>query len=257
MRIHCFNLNIIWEDKTANKKAITAILDNLEIKEGEMLVFPELTLTGFTMQSEEISEVITNSDTLEFFKIISKKYFCSVLFGMAVKRCQTIYNSAIFINVKDGSITQYNKLHTFSLAGENNYYSPGEKTQIIEHYGVKIGLSICYDLRFSHLFDTQRNLVHLFINIANWPDSRKDHWITLAKARAIEFQAYFIGVNRSGSDPEGHTFTANTAVFDPTGNSVEHTYTKECVSTYNLNIALVAEARSAMDCKGDYNEIVK
>lgn len=257
MRIHCFNLNIIWEDKRANKNAITAILDNLEIKEGEMLVFPELTLTGFTMQSEEISEVITNSDTLEFFKIISKKYFCSVLFGMAVKRCKTIYNSAIFIDFKDGSISQYNKLHTFSLAGENNYYSPGDKTQIIEHDGVKIGLSICYDLRFSHLFDAQRDLVHLFINIANWPDSRKEHWFTLAKARAIEFQAYFIGVNRSGRDPEDHTFTSNILVFDPAGNPVEYTYTKECVSTFDLNIPLVAEVRNVMDCKGDYNEFLK
>ena len=85
---------------------------------------------------------------------------------------------------------------------------------------MKIGLSICYDLRFPELFRLYaKKKVDLIINIANWPDTRIDHWRTLLKARAIENQCYVAGVNRVGNDTKLH-YNGFTSLFDPMGKEI-------------------------------------
>ena len=63
-----------------------------------------------------------------------------------------------------------------------------------------IGLTICYDLRFSELYSALSKHCDCIINIANWPEKRIDHWSVLLKSRAVENQIFVIGVNRTGLD---------------------------------------------------------
>ena len=253
MRIHCFNLEIIWENKSANMELVSSNLEKADIKPGELLVFPELTLTGFTMNSEVIAENISNSATINFFEGITNRYNCSVLFGMAVKHSESIFNSAIYLDAQDRKLSQYNKIHTFSLAQENNHYSRGNSVKIVRHNEARIGLSICYDLRFSHLFNAHRGIADIFINIANWPDVRQEHWHSLGKARAIEFQSYFVGVNRLGMDPQGNSYSVGTTVFDPFGKLVESSSETGFICTYDIDLSTVQYSRDQMACITDYN----
>lgn len=255
MKIYCFSLNIKWEDKAENKNRIIVLLDDLDIPPHSLLIFPELTLTGFTMNSEKIAEQELESPSIKFFKGISKKYESSVLFGMALKGFNGIYNSAIFIHDKSHVVDRYDKLHMFSLAGENMHYVSGNQVKCIENNSAKIGISICYDLRFSHVYNAHKGLANLFINIANWPDIRRDHWITLLKARAIEFQSFFVGVNRSGEDPNGNSYSTGTLVFDPLGNHLEAINEKANVSEYEIDFSLVTDARNKMACITDHNKV--
>lgn len=103
------------------------------------------------------------------------------------------------------------------MEDEQHHYSQG-KTRLIEKYeGWRIMPLICYDLRFP-VWSRNRNEYDLLIYVANWPEARREVWKTLLKARALENQAYVIGVNRIGIDGNGIEYSGDSIVFNPKGN---------------------------------------
>ncbi len=117
----------------------------------------------------------------------------------------------------------------FSLAGEDKYYTPGNKRFIASIKGWRINLQICYDLRFpvwsrqQHKKDGQEPVVaeyDLLLYVANWPQARINVWQTLLAARAIENQTFVVGVNRIGQDAKGNMYTGSTQVLDALGNKI-------------------------------------
>jgi predicted amidohydrolase len=116
----------------------------------------------------------------------------------------------------DGTHEFYDKRHTFTLAGEDRVYQRGNRKVVWEFRGFRICPQICYDLRFP-VFSRNVEDYDLLIYVANWPDARIGAWDTLLKARAIENMAFTAGVNRIGEDPNGHTYTGHSAVYDALG----------------------------------------
>ena len=114
-------------------------------------------------------------------------------------------------------VARYTKLHPFSPAGESLHYLPGDAVLLADVHHTKVSPFICYDLRFPEAFRRAIRLgAELLVVIANWPDARADHWTTLLKARAIENQAYVLGVNRCGRDP-WLSYPGRSALFGPKG----------------------------------------
>ncbi len=114
-------------------------------------------------------------------------------------------------------VKTYRKIHPFSYSTEDKNYTKGEATVITKINDFSAGLSICYDLRFPELFrQYAKNKVDIIIVIANWPDTRIEHWRTLLKARAIENQCYVLGVNRVGNDPKLN-YPGFSSIVDPMG----------------------------------------
>ena len=137
--------------------------------------------------------------------------------GIIEKDGKNYFNTLVHLDPNGKLKTKYRKIHPFSYSTENKYYKAGKSPVITKISGMKIGLSICYDLRFPELFRFYAKAkVDLIINIANWPDTRIEHWRTLLKARAIENQCYVAGVNRVGDDPKLH-YNGYSSVFDPMG----------------------------------------
>ncbi|MCX7049441.1 MAG: carbon-nitrogen family hydrolase [Candidatus Sumerlaeota bacterium] len=111
----------------------------------------------------------------------------------------------------------YHKNHVFTYGGEHIAYSSGDEAPIFRVGKFAMGLFICYDLRFPEMFRAAVACgADLFVIPANWPNPRKDHWLTLLKARAIENQAYVIGVNRTGASPS-HSYFGASLVVSPRG----------------------------------------
>ena len=107
----------------------------------------------------------------------------------------------------------------------------------------KIGLTICYDLRFPELFRKYgKKRAHIIVNIANWPDTRIEHWRTLLKAGAIENQCYVAGVNRVGKDPKLN-YVGHSSVFDPMGKEIVAVENEEKVIVVDLDKNYVNEVR--------------
>ncbi len=244
MKIGIVQYNPIWEDKEKNKDKLNSIISKNKQKP-EVMVFPEMTLTGFTMKAEKFAEE-KKSASFKYFSDLAKKYSSHIFAGWIVKEQGKIFNSLFHI-LPDGNISaEYRKIHPFSYSKENIYFAGGEKTCTTQIDDWNIGLSICYDLRFPELyrFYAKENC-HLIITIANWPDSRIEHWRVLLKARAIENQCYIIGVNRVGKDPKLN-YNGCSSIFDPMGNEIFSNENEENMFCKSISLDNVFSVREKL-----------
>src|SRR4030067_3720171 len=201
-----------WENKSANMKTILSIFKKKSDLD-EILVFPEMTLTGFTMNASAMAEDL-NGETVAFFSELARGYRTNVFAGVIEREGKNYFNTLVHLNPSGKLKAKYRKIHPFSYSSENKFYKGGKLTTITTLSGMKIGLSICYDLRFPELFRLYaKERVDLLIDIANWPVPRIEHWKTLLKAHAIENQGYVAGVNRIGDDQKLHS-NGYRSVFD-------------------------------------------
>ncbi|HKG80277.1 MAG TPA: nitrilase-related carbon-nitrogen hydrolase, partial [Pyrinomonadaceae bacterium] len=117
---------------------------------------------------------------------------------------------------------------------------------------------ICYDLRFPEIFRAAVfQGAQLFVVIANWPASRVRHWITLLKARAIENQAYVMGVNRCGNDPK-LSYSGHSMIIDPRGEVLADASEVEGVISAEIDAEALAQYRREFPFLNDiHHEYVK
>ncbi|HAB51969.1 MAG: hypothetical protein A2315_07885 [Ignavibacteria bacterium RIFOXYB2_FULL_35_12] len=249
MKISLFQFAPEWENKTANKEKILSLLKK-KSELGKILVFPEMTLTGFTMSVTTMAEKLIG-DTVTFFSGIAKCYNTNLFAGVIEKDGKNYFNTLVYLNPSGMLKAKYRKIHPFAYSNENKYYKGGKLPIVINLSGIKIGLSICYDLRFPELFRLYaKEKVDLIINIANWPDTRIDHWRTLLKARAIENQCYVAGVNRVGNDTKLH-YNGFTSLFDPMGREIISLKDKEKILTAEIDKNYVREVRKTLPFLND------
>ena len=240
MKIALLQYNPVWEEREANKKKILSLINNID--RVELFVFPEMTLTGFTMKSNEMSETI-HGESFRFFSKIALDKSTNIFAGIIERRNNRTYNTLIHLKPDGNLVKLYRKVHPFSYSSENEHFNAGSKPAITKIRKWNIGLSICYDLRFPELFRKYgKKRTHLIVNIANWPDTRIEHWRTLLKARAIENQCYMVGVNRVGDDPKLH-YIGFSSVFDPMGKELISVENEEKVILIDIDKNYVKEVR--------------
>jgi predicted amidohydrolase len=180
-----------------------------------LIVLPEMFHTAFSMKAKDLAENLTDSKGLNWLKAKAHEKQTAIYTSMIVEEKGKFFNRGLFVK-PTGEISEYNKIQLFSLAGENEVYTPGGKKTIVEYKGWKICLQICYDLRFPEISrnkiqaSNQKPLYDVLVYVANWPSRRDVHWRTLLQARAIENQAYVLGVNRVGTDGNGLTYTGSS-----------------------------------------------
>ncbi|MEO8398875.1 MAG: carbon-nitrogen family hydrolase [Ignavibacteriaceae bacterium] len=253
MNLGLVQYNPLWENKEENKQKILRLLDK-NLDEVSLLIFPEMTLTGFTMKSSQFAEELKGKSFL-FFSELSKKKNVHCIAGIIEKENGNFFNTLIHINVKGELVNKYQKIHPFSYAEEDKNYSKGKKVQTTTIDSWKIGLSICYDLRFPELFRFYgKEKVDLIINIANWPIARIEHWRTLLKARAIENQCFMIGVNRVGKDPT-LDYSGYSSVYDPMGAEIISSSIEEKIITAYIDNELVTSTRKKLPFLNDISLI--
>jgi omega-amidase len=122
----------------------------------------------------------------------------------------------------DGTFEHYDKRHAFTYGGEHAHYTPGTQRVVVQWHGWRILLLTCYDLRFPVFARNRANDPYDgVVVVANWPAVRSEPWSVLLRARAIENQAYLIGVNRLGRDGKGVDHDGRSATVDPYGIATE------------------------------------
>jgi predicted amidohydrolase len=241
MRISLIQYSPLWEDKEGNKGRLRTLLNQSE--PADLLIFPEMSLTGFSMRSDHLNEDL-NGDSFNFFSPIAVERKAFVAAGLIEKDSQDYFNTLLVINRKGKLIGKYRKIHPFSYGSENEHYSGGNAPLLLEIDEWSAGLSICYDLRFPELFRRYgKERASLIINIANWPDTRIHHWETLLKARAIENQCYVAAVNRVGKDTRLN-YPGRSMIIDPMGNEVLNCENNEGVFTASVELELVNSTRA-------------
>lgn len=235
MKVALVSLDQIWENKDSNLNLCKEYIEKASKIGVELIIFPEMTLTAFTMDIEINGEVEKNSYTINSFQELAISNKLAVIFGVIIKEELKATNRMYFIDENGLIIDNYKKIHPFSFSSEDKYFIAGEKPKIIEYKGMKIGLSICYDLRFSNLYQfyTLKG-TNCIINIANWPLKRIDHWYSLLKARAIENQQFIIGVNRIGKDKNNLEYIESSTVYNANGEISELVEKIDYMKIFNI-----------------------
>lgn len=244
MKIGLVQYSPVWENVEENILKIEELLKTSKVKY-DMLVFPEMTLTGFTMKAEKFAEEIDGTGT-KYFIHLAERLKTDVFAGIIERDRKNIYNSLTHFDSFGLIKARYRKIHPYSNAQEDKSYSAGEETVVTKIDQVKIGLSVCYDLRFPELYRLYaKGRVDILINIANWPIPRIEHWKTLLKARAIENQCFMVGVNRVGDDPADQ-YNGCSAVYDPMGNEIVMIENSEKIIETDIDLGLVNATRSKL-----------
>ena len=204
MKILGFQTDIAWEDSHENFSRIRAMLASVYSSiEGSLMVFPELSTCGFTMNTEAVAEA-GDGESMEFYATLARNNLASVIAGIAGRNEVSPLgaNEAVIFSPDGGETGRYRKIHPFPLVNEGRHYPAGDSPLVVRIGEWTVAPFICYDLRFPEPFrNATAQGAEILVVIANWPAARVDHWSTLLRARAIENQAYVIGVNRAGSDP--------------------------------------------------------
>jgi len=241
MKIGLIQYSPVWEDKEANKEKISVLL-NAKKTDVDLLIFPEMTLTGFTMKSGEFAESL-QGESFKFFSELAISKKTNIFAGVIVKGRRKSFNTLIHIKPDGKLLKLYRKIHPFSYSNEDQFYDPGSKPARTKVKSWQVGLSICYDLRFPELYRKYgKKRAHLIVNIANWPDTRIEHWRTLLKARAIENLCYVAGVNRVG-DAQGLHYNGFTSIFDPMGKEIAAVENEERIIITEIDKNIVNETR--------------
>ncbi len=213
LTVSCIQTELAWKNVDENLNQFTNKLDQLPA-DSELVVLPEMFTTGFTMDAVKMAENM-DGKSFNWMKEQSKRIEKILIGSIIIEENKNYYNRLI-VMFPNGEYYTYDKGHLFRMEKEHEDYTKGESKTIFKHKSWRICPLICYDLRFP-VWSRNQNDYDLLIYIASWPESRREVWKTLLKARAIENQSYVVGVNRIGGDGEGITYSGDTMVIGPKG----------------------------------------
>lgn len=215
--VFALQLEIAWEDRATNHRRVRELVRGAALPQGALLVLPEMFASGFSMnlavtrQSEKLEDEHLLAELAQAHGIYVAGGTVS---GGANGKGR---NEAVVYSPEGALLARYAKVHPFTLGGESEMHERGRELAFFEWQGLKAAPFVCYDLRFPELFRAASKAgAELFIVMALWPAKRQQHWLTLLQARAIENQAYVVGVNRVGAEPN-HVYAGRSVVVDPHG----------------------------------------
>lgn len=231
-----------WENPGKTIEKLDLLIESSDLTDVSLLIFPEMSLTGFTMNSNKFAEEM-DGVSYNYFMQLSRRLKKHIFAGIIERDGKDIYNSLIHFDNKGLIRVVYRKIHPFSFAKENIYYKAGNETVTTRIDKFTFGLSICYDLRFPELYRQYgKEKIDVLINIANWPLARINHWDLLLRARSIENQSYIIGVNRIGNDPYLE-YPGHSTVVNPMGEIVGQTMVED-ILVVEINSDEISEFRT-------------
>jgi len=252
LRVTLVQSSLVWEDPAANRSALEIKLLPLA-GTTDLVVLPEMFSTGFSMRSESLAEGM-DGPTVAWMQQVAETLNAVVTGSLIIRERGRYFNRLVWAR-PDGTNATYDKRHLFSLAGENHHYTAGERRLSVSLKGWNVCPLICYDLRFP-AWSRNTGGYDLLVYVANWPKPRRNAWQALLVARAVENQAYVIGVNRVGADGNGQEYAGDSMVVGFTGEEFFHASQVEHCSTLELDAAILKAYRAKFPFLKDADDIV-
>ena len=216
MKATIVQADLKWEDKEANLAHISSLL-SLAGSDTGLVVLPEMFTTAFSMDPSRLAETM-EGPTVLWMKEKAFSGGFALCGSLIIKEGDKFYNRLLFITPQ-GEVTFYDKRHLHSMSGEHTVYSSGHERVIRSYREFNSNLQVCYDLRFP-VWSRNRGDSDVIIYSANWPVVRSQAWKALLIARAIENQCYVIGVNRVGTNPDGTSYSGDSVIISPKGETI-------------------------------------
>lgn len=242
MKVAAIQHDIVWEDPSANFARLAVMLDAAAEQGARLAVLTEMYSTGFSMDTDRIAEPLGGPSTQ--FLVEQARTHGMWVCGSLPERSEDHalpYNQLV-LAAPDGVVHRYAKIHPFTYAREQDHFAAGAQRVTVDIEGLRTSLFVCYDLRFADEFWPLADATDCYVVVANWPEKRREHWRALLRARAIENQAYVIGVNRVGRGGQ-LDYVGDSAVIDPLGEAREAPSGEEHVLVAEVDAARVTEVR--------------
>ncbi len=247
LRVAAIQHDIVWHDRDENFARLAPMIAGAAAGGARLVLLTETFSTGFSFDTPGIGEA-EGGPSARFLTAHAAAHgiwvggSCPEIAPDAPADDQRPSNSFVLAG-PDGEVHRYRKIHPFSHADEERYVRAGTEFVTVEVDGVRLSLFVCYDLRFADEFWALADRTDAYLVVANWPAKRRLHWSTLLRARAIENQAYVVGVNRVGSGG-GLDYSGDSAAIDPLGEVLAFGAGAETVLFADIDPAHVAATRS-------------
>jgi predicted amidohydrolase len=243
MKVAAVQHDIAWEDRDATLAHLEPLVATAAAAGARLAVLTEMFAVGFSMATQRLAEP-PGGPTTQWLTAQAARHdmwICGSLPELAPGADRP--GNTLVLAAPDGTLARYTKIHPFSYTGEQEHFAAGDKTVTVEVEGVRTSLFVCYDLRFADEFWGVAADTDLYLVPANWPASRRHHWRSLLVARAIENQAYVVGVNRVGTGGKLE-YLGDSAIVDPLGETLAMATTVETVLVADVDPATVAATRA-------------
>jgi predicted amidohydrolase len=246
MKVALVQHDVVWEDAEANHARLAPMIANAARDGAELIVLTEMFATGFSIATERIAEPFDGPSArfLAQQALEHRVWVCgSVPEGGPDAGIDDKPGNVLVFAAPDGAFHRYTKIHPFSYSGEHERFRAGADFLTLDIAGVRVTGFVCYDLRFADEFWAVAPATDAYVVVANWPAARRHHWRALLIARAIENEAYVIGVNRVG-DGGGTAYVGDSLAVSPWGDVlVDGEETGECVLFADVDPAVVSTTR--------------
>jgi predicted amidohydrolase len=238
-------------DRERNCSAVRNLLQRHQAGSGvQFVVLPELFDVGFRYEDYARIGPGIPGPTARFLETIAKEFKAYVVGTGLEKADSGFYNTLIVASPTGKTIATYRKVHPFQA--ERTMFKGGDRVVLFEAKEIKVGVEICYDIRFPEL--TRRMALegaHLILVPGAFPDPRSAHWDNLLTARAIENQLYVAAANRIGRGFDGKTYFGHSQMIDPSGLRLTRMTSEEQAFTSSGNTTSVDSVRNQITCYKD------
>ena len=218
-------MSSVLGDKKQNIEKIKAFIEKNVTGSTDIIVLPEVWTVGWACKYfKNSAEDINDSNVIKFLSNIAVNFNVNIIGGSFIaKKGENLYNTCPVINRKGELIATYDKCHLFSYYGdtEGEIVQNGANPVLVNLDGVKVGLSICYDIRFPELYRSYAIYgVDLMVNAAAWGIKKEIPWVSMTHSRAVENQCYFVALTQSGPIENGDFNLGKSAIIDYKGDNL-------------------------------------
>ena len=243
MRVAAIQHDIVWEQGEQTRARVRPMIAEAAAGGARLIVLTEMYATGFSMEPERIAED-EGGPNEQFLIDAAAEHGAHVIASIAQRGADGQYRNNAVLARPDGTVTRYAKIHPFTFAGEHERYAAGTGHCTVDVDGLRVSLFVCYDLRFADEFWVLARDTDVYVVPANWPQPRHEHWRALLRARAIENQAYVVGVNRVGN-VRGLAHSGGSAIIDPLGVPLVEGDDQEAVLIADIDPVTVKNVRTS------------
>jgi predicted amidohydrolase len=246
MRLAAVQHDIVWNDREANFARLAPMIAAAAAGGAQLVLLSETFSTGFAVDNPQLGEP-EGGPSSQFLMAQAARHgvwvagSCPEVPADSDPADRRPANSFVLAG-PDGTVHRYHKIHPFTFGGEDQHFRPGGPFTQVEVEGVRISLFVCYDLRFADEFWGLAPTTDLYLVPANWPETRRNHWMALLQARAIENQAYVVGCNRVG-EGGGLRYSGDSRIVDPLGELLATGSQGETILFADIEPATVAAVR--------------
>ncbi|MEZ5375279.1 MAG: nitrilase-related carbon-nitrogen hydrolase [Acidimicrobiales bacterium] len=248
--------DIVWEQGEATRRRLEPQIAAAAGTGADLIAVSEMFANGFSMNTAVVAEPM-EGPSLEFLVGQAGRHGVILVGSISTNHPDhPLPINRLVVVDGNGLVAEYAKIHPFSFSGEDQHYSAGNSFLTLDLHGVRCTFFVCYDLRFADEFWVNAAATDLYVIVANWPGGRRLHWQTLLRARAIENQAYVLGVNRVGldgndGDEQRLLYTGDSMLIDPLGELLATAAGSETVIVGDVDPAIVTEVRTRFPFQAD------